>query len=155
ALDLDTAESRAVFEGDDIKTIEAASRGRAKDLIEDFMIATNCANARFLKKNGYASLRRVVRSPKRWPRIASIAQQRGYHLPADPDPIALEKFLRTERGRNPAGFADLSLIVVKLLGAGEYAVERADETPIGHFGLAVKDYTHSTAPNRRFPDMVT
>lgn len=155
ALDLETSEARTVFEGDDIKSIEAAVRGRAKELIEDFMIAANTANARFLKRRGYASIRRVVREPRRWPRIVDVAKERGYRLPADPDPVALEKFLRAARKREPETFADLSLVIVKLLGAGQYAVEPPEGEPIGHFGLAVKDYAHSTAPNRRYPDVIT
>jgi exoribonuclease-2 len=155
ALDLESIESRPIFEGDRVKSMEAAARGRAKELIEDFMIAANSANARFLQRRGYGSIRRIVRAPKRWPRIVEVAQEHGVSLPPEPDPRALEKFLRSQRQKEPERFADLSLVIVKLLGAGQYALSPAHGESEGHFGLAVKDYAHSTAPNRRFPDLVT
>jgi exoribonuclease-2 len=124
-------------------------------LIEDFMIAANGVTARFLEKHGFSSIRRVVRSPERWDRIEKIASDLGDKLPADPDAGALEAFLLRRKKLDPTRFPDLSLAVVKAMGAGEYVLERPGEDPIGHFGLAVKDYAHSTAPNRRYPDMIT
>jgi len=155
ALDLDTIQARPVFDGEQLLTLEQESRNRAKELIEDFMIAANGAVARFLEARKYASLRRVVRIPKRWDRIVDLASESGYHLPGEPDSKALSKFLAERRAADPVTFPDLSLSVIKLLGAGEYVVETPGQEPPGHFGLAVRDYTHSTAPNRRFPDLVT
>jgi exoribonuclease II len=128
---------------------------RARQLIEELMIATNGCNAHFLAKAGGVGLRRVVRSPQRWQRIVEVARDKGSQLPAQPDGQALENFLARERRRDPLRFPDLSLVIIKLMGRGEYVVERPDGPPIGHFGLAVQDYTHSTAPNRRYPDLVT
>ena len=119
------------------------------------MIAANGATARFLAGKGYASLRRVVRSPERWQRIVDVAKEQGETLPPEPDSKALEEFLARRRKADPLRFPDLSLVIVKLMGAGEYVVEKPGQAPVGHFGLAVRDYTHSTAPNRRFPDLVT
>jgi exoribonuclease-2 len=128
---------------------------RARNLIEDFMIAANSATARFLETKGFPSIRRVVRSPERWDRLEALASGYGATLPPDPDSRALAGFLATRRAADPLRFPDLSLAVIKLLGAGEYVVDRPHQEGDGHFGLAVKDYTHSTAPNRRFPDLVT
>ncbi len=155
ALDLETIEARPVFKGDVIVDLRAEARNNAKNLIEDFMIAANGVTARFLASKKLPSLRRVVRSPERWDRIEAIASSLGDHLPPDPDAKALEEFLVRRRKADPLRFPDLSLAIVKAMGAGEYVVERLGETPIGHFGLAVRDYTHSTAPNRRFPDLIT
>ncbi|HEY0780878.1 MAG TPA: RNB domain-containing ribonuclease [Thermoanaerobaculia bacterium] len=155
ALGLQTIEARPVFEQDQVTGLEAETRNRAKDLIEDFMIAANGSTARFLASRGLPSLRRVVREPKRWPRIVELAAALGESLPGDPDAPALEKFLERRRRADPLRFPDLSLSVIKLLGAGEYVVDHPGQTPPGHFGLAVRDYTHSTAPNRRFPDLIT
>jgi len=155
ALDLDTIQSRPVFDGEQILDLERESRNRAKEIIEDFMIAANGVVARFLEARRYPSLRRVVRKPKRWGRIVSLAADFGYHLPGEPDSIGLSKFLAKRRAADPVAFPDLSLSVIKLLGAGEYVVELPGQEPPGHFGLAVRDYTHSTAPNRRFPDLIT
>jgi exoribonuclease-2 len=154
ALDLQTLEARPVFVGDKIKDLQADERNRAKEIIEDFMIATNGVTARFLHGKKVASLRRMVRSPKRWERIVEIAQH-NFKLPAQPDSKSLEGFLAAQKAADPLRFPDLSLAVIKLLGPGEYVVEAPDEATPGHFGLAVKDYTHSTAPNRRFPDLIT
>src|SRR5439155_7233284 len=121
----------------------------------DFMIAANGVTARFLEAHKVPSLRRVVRSPERWDRIEAIAAELGDSLPPDPDAVALSQFLVRRRKADPLRFPDLSLAIVKAMGAGEYVVEQPGQTPIGHFGLAVKDYTHSTAPNRRFPDLIT
>jgi VacB/RNase II family 3'-5' exoribonuclease len=155
ALDLETIEARPVFEGDEIKDLKAEKKNRAKEIIEDFMIAANGVTARYLASKKFTSLRRVVRIPKRWDRIIELAAERGSTLPRDPDSKALNQFLVSAKADDPIHFPDLSLSVIKLLGPGEYLVEFPDEEAPGHFGLAVKDYAHSTAPNRRFPDMIT
>ncbi len=155
ALDLETIEARAVFEGDVLTDLEADTKNRAKDIIEDFMIAANGVTARYLAAKHLPSLRRVVRVPKRWDRIVELAAERGAKLPKDPDAKALDLFLASARAADPLRFPDLSLSVIKLLGAGEYVLELPGAGVAGHFGLAVKDYTHSTAPNRRFPDVIT
>ena len=155
ALDLQTVEARPVFDAGAISDLRPEERNRAKDLIEDLMVAANGATARFLAARGLPSLRRVVRTPKRWERIAEVAAHFGDALPAQPDARALAAFLARRRAADPLRFPDLSLTVIKLLGAGEYVVERPGQDAPGHFGLAVKDYTHATAPNRRFPDLVT
>jgi exoribonuclease-2 len=155
ALDLETIEARPVFEGDEIKDLEADKRNCAKDIIEDFMITANGVTARYLAAKKLPSLRRVVRTPKRWDRIVELALERGYTLPNEPDSKELDKFLISAKSADPLRFPDLSLSVIKLLGAGEYVVELPGGSSAGHFGLAVKDYAHSTAPNRRYPDLIT
>ena len=155
ALDLETIEARAVLRGEEVVDLRQEARNNARNLIEDFMIAANGVTARFLASKNLASLRRVVRSPERWDRIEAIASNLGDRLPPDPDARALEEFLLRRKKADPLRFPDLSLDIVKAMGAGEYVVELPGQTPIGHFGLAVRDYTHSTAPNRRFPDMIT
>jgi exoribonuclease-2 len=155
ALELQTIEARPVFDPDGLRDLAVEEANRAKELIEDFMIAANGVVARFLEAKRTPSLRRVVRTPKRWDRIVELAAQHGERLPSAPDPLALAQFLTARRAADPLRFPDLSLAVVKLLGAGEYVVEKPGDDPPGHFGLAVKDYTHSTAPNRRFPDLIT
>ncbi len=155
ALSLETIEARPLFDGDQIRDLKVEEKNRAKDIIEDFMIAANGVTARYLASKQFPSIRRVVRTPKRWDRIVEIAAEHGVKLPENPDSKALEEFLTKERTADPLRFPDLSLAVVKLLGAGEYIAELPGSTPPGHFGLAVKDYTHSTAPNRRFTDLIT
>jgi len=155
ALDLETIEARPVFSDGRVVDLTAEARNNAKNLIEDFMIAANGVTARYLKSKGFPSVRRVVRSPERWDRIEAIAEELGERLPHDPDPVALEQFLVRRRKADPLRFPDLSLAVVKAMGAGEYVLEEPGQTSIGHFGLAVRDYAHSTAPNRRFPDLIT
>ena len=155
ALELETLAPKAVFEGETIVALRQERHNRARRLIEDFMIAANGVTARYLEKKKVPSLRRVVRSPERWQRIVEVAEEQGEHLPPEPDSKALSDFLVKRRKADPDRFPDLSLVVVKLMGAGEYVVERPGTPAAGHFGLAVKDYTHSTAPNRRFPDLVT
>ena len=155
ALDLETIEPRAVFDDDAIVDLRVQEKNRARQLIEDFMIAANGVTARYLAGKGFTALRRVVRSPERWQRIVAVAAETGDRLPSEPDSAALEAFLVKRRKADPLRFPDLSLVIVKLMGAGEYVVERPGETPIGHFGLAVRDYAHSTAPNRRYPDLIT
>jgi len=155
ALDLETIEARPVFDGDELKDLAAETRNRAKDIIEDFMIAANGVAARYLVSKKFPSLRRVVRTPKRWDRIVELATERGSTLPKEPDAKALEQFLVSAKAADPLRFPDLSLSVVKLLGAGEYVVQLPGGSVAGHFGLAVKDYAHSTAPNRRYPDLIT
>jgi exoribonuclease-2 len=155
ALDLETIEARAVFAGEEIRDLEQPLKNRARELIEDLMIATNGATARFLDGRGLPSLRRVLRSPERWARIADFARELGTELPDEPDSAALEAFLLQRKEVDPLRFPDLSLTIVKLMGSGEYAVDVPGAEPIGHFGLAVRDYTHSTAPNRRYPDVIT
>ena len=155
SLELETFQPRAVFEGEQVVGIEQQVHNRARQLIEEVMIATNGCTARYLAGRGGASLRRVVRSPERWLRIVALAKDYGEALPSEPDSKALEAFLAKRHKADPLRFPDLSLVVVKLMGSGEYVVEAPGEAPIGHFGLAVRDYTHSTAPNRRFPDLIT
>ena len=155
ALDLETIEPRAVFADDTIVDLSVQEKNRARQLIEDFMIAANGVTARFLAAKKFAALRRVVRSPERWQKIVAVAAEHRERLPAEPDARALEAFLLKQMKSDPVRFPDLSLVIVKLMGAGEYVVEQPGETPIGHFGLAVRDYTHSTAPNRRYPDLLT
>jgi exoribonuclease-2 len=155
ALNFETLEARPVFENDELKTLEVETRNRAKELIEDFMIAANGVTARFLAAKKLPSLRRVVRIPKRWDRIVELALSLGTTLPQTPDSKALDMFLQAAKAKDPLTFPDLSLSVIKLLGPGEYMVELPGEVSPGHFGLAVKDYAHSTAPNRRFPDLIT
>lgn len=155
ALDLETIEARPVFEGDEVKDLEVDRRNRAKDIIEDFMIAANGITARYLASKKLPSLRRVVRTPKRWDRIVELASELKFELPQQPDSKALDQFLLSAKAADPLRFPDLSLSVIKLLGAGEYVVELPGDDSAGHFGLAVKDYAHSTAPNRRYPDLIT
>jgi exoribonuclease-2 len=155
ALDLETIEARPVFDGDELKDLAAETRNRAKDIVEDFMIAANGVTARYLASQKFPSLRRVVRIPKRWDRIIELAAERGATLPKEPDSKALDQFLVAAKAADPLRFPDLSLSVIKLLGAGEYVVELPGGSVAGHFGLAVKDYAHSTAPNRRYPDLIT
>lgn len=155
ALDLRTLEPRAIVSDDQILGLEQDATNCARELIEDFMIGANGVSARFLERSRLPSLRRVVRSPKRWDRIVEVAAAHGETLPAEPSAAALAKFLRKQRLADPLRFPDLSLTVVKLLGRGEYVAEMPGQKPPGHFGLAVRDYTHSTAPNRRYPDLIT
>jgi VacB/RNase II family 3'-5' exoribonuclease len=155
ALSFETIQAKPLFEGDELRDLQEERRNCAKDLIEDFMIAANGATARYLESKQFPSLRRVVRSPKRWERIVEIADEHGFSLPVDPDSGALEEFLTKEKLAEPLKFPDLSLSIIKLMGPGEYVAELpGGETP-GHFGLAVRDYTHSTAPNRRYPDLIS
>ena len=155
ALSLETIEARPVFDGDQLNVLEIAEKNRAKELIEVFMIAANGVTARYLSARKFSSIRRVVRAPKRWERIVEIAAEHEFKLPEFPDSKALEQFLVQQRAADPMRFPDLSLAVIKLLGAGEYVAEAPGANSAGHFGLSVKDYSHSTAPNRRYPDLLT
>ena len=156
ALDLDTVAVTPVARDGVVESLQVDRKNRARDLIEDFMIAANGVVARFLTAAGRSAIRRVVREPRRWDRIADIASSYGMRLPAEPDGKALSDFLAARRAADPLRFPDLSLSVVKLLGPGAYVLDRpgpADD--VGHFGLSAPDYTHATAPNRRYADLVT
>ena len=155
ALEFVTIQSRTVFSGDQVVDVEQQQPNRARQLIEELMLATNGVTARFLAAKGYSALCRVVRSPERWLKIVEVAKDLGEVLPVEPDSKALEVFLRKRREADPLRFPDLSLVVVKLMGAGEYALQLAGAATVGHFGLAVREYSHSTAPNRRFADLIT
>jgi exoribonuclease-2 len=155
ALSLETIEPRAVFEGEVLTALRVEQKNRAKELIEDFMVAANQATASYLKGKGVPSFRRILRSPERWQRIIEVAARWGEHLPPEPDARALEVFLVTRRRADLLRFPDLSLAIVKLIGKGEYVLDQSKDGAPEHFGLAVKGYTHSTAPNRRFPDLIT
>ena len=155
SLELETFQPRAVFDGEQVVDIRQQEQNRGRQLIEEVMIATNGCTARFLAARKGASLRRVVRSPERWLRIVAVAKDYGESLPSEPDAKALEVFLAKRHKADPLRFPDLSLVIVKLMGRGEYVLEVPGAAPIGHFGLAVRDYTHSTAPNRRYPDLIT
>jgi ribonuclease R len=155
ALTLETVHALPVFAGETISDLRSEGKNRAKDIITGFMLAANGVTARWLSARQSPSIRRVVRTPERWDRIVQLAAERGSTLPAGPDPRALEEFLTAAKAADPLHFPDLSLAVVKLLGAGEYTAEAPGDPAPGHFGLAVKDYGHSTAPNRRYTDLVT
>lgn len=155
ALNIDTIETSPVLTDGQVTGITVAHRNRATGLIEDFMIAANEVVARTFLNKGVTSIRRVVKTPKRWDRIVEVAAELGDKLPSEPDSKALNDFLIKRRAVDPVHSVDLSTAIVKLLGPGEYVVQRPDETEQGHFGLAVRDYSHSTAPNRRYADLVT
>jgi VacB/RNase II family 3'-5' exoribonuclease len=151
ALQFQTLEVRPAFDGDTVTELYVETPNRARSLIENLMVAANGIVARFLEARGFPSIRRVVRSPERWDRIVET----GDHLPSRPDAAALSAFLLARREADPLRFPDLSLTIIRLLGSGEYVVDPPGAEAPGHFGLAVKDYTHSTAPNRRYPDLLT
>ncbi|HTB98764.1 MAG TPA: RNB domain-containing ribonuclease [Terracidiphilus sp.] len=155
ALDLETIETRPLMQADLAVDIVSLDKNRATSLIEEFMVAANGVIAKTFEGAGVASIRRIVRTPKRWDRIVELAAGMGTTLPAQPDSKALNDFLLAQKQKDPDHFPDLSLSVVKLMGPGEYVLVKPNEPSPGHFGLAVQDYTHSTAPNRRFPDVVT
>ena len=167
ALQFDTFEPRAEVQGEQVVAIRQREHNRARQLIEEFMVATNICTAQFLERHGGLAMRRVVRSPERWSRVVDVAKKYGESLPAEPDSKALEAFLERRRKADPLRFPDLSLTIVQLMGAGEYVIEDAHAgVPVdhsktvavedyGHFGLAIRDYAHSTAPNRRYPDLIS
>src|ERR1700682_4269048 len=155
ALNIETIEVRPVVLNDKVVDVVKQEKNRATELIEDFMIAANEVVARMLEANKVSSIRRVVKTPERWGRIVELAAKQDERLPAEPDSKALNEFLIKRKAADPDHFADLSLAVIKLMGPGEYVLERPGDPEQGHFGLAVQDYTHSTAPNRRFADLVT
>jgi exoribonuclease II len=155
ALSLSTREARPVFTAGTLTDMQPDEGNRAKEMIASFMIAANGVVARYLDAKGFPSLRRLLREPARWDRIMVIAAALGDTLPAKPNALALAEFLTRRRSAEPEKFADLSLAIVKLLGSGEYMMTRPGHPVIGHFGLAVSDYTHTTAPNRRYPDLIT
>jgi VacB/RNase II family 3'-5' exoribonuclease len=155
ALNLDRVEAEAVISDGQVQGINTRKQNRASELIENFMVAANMVMARTLMNAGVSSIRRVVRTPERWPRIVDLAARYGDTLPAAPDAAALNAFLQKRKAADPIHFADVSLAVVKLMGPGEYVSSRPGAEQQGHFALAAHDYTHSTAPNRRFADTVT
>jgi VacB/RNase II family 3'-5' exoribonuclease len=155
ALDLETIEAQPVFSAGALSDLVPDQPNRAKQLIEEFMVAANGVAAQFLSARGFSALRRVLREPKRWDRIVALAAAQGEKLPAEPSAPALNAFLAKRRQSAPDLYPDLSLSVIKLLGSGEYVLDKPGQAITGHFGLAVVDYTHSTAPNRRFPDLIT
>jgi exoribonuclease-2 len=155
ALNIETIETRPVLVHDQVLDIVEQQKNLATPLLENFMIAANGVVARLFEERKLSSIRRVVQVPKRWDRIVELANQQGGHLPTVPDSKALNDFLIARKSADPDHFADLSLAVIKLMGPGEYVLEKAGAPEQGHFGLAVQDYTHSTAPNRRFADLVT
>jgi VacB/RNase II family 3'-5' exoribonuclease len=155
ALDFETIEAKAEVINGEVVAVTRRKQTRAHRIIEDFMIAANGINARYLQRRKMSTIRRVVRSPERWERIVALAEEHRHKLPQEPDPGALEEFLLIQKKKDPVTFPDLSLSIIKLMGRGEYVAQKAGSEPAGHFGLAVRDYTHSTAPNRRYPDLVT
>jgi exoribonuclease-2 len=155
ALEFETSEVRAVFDGDTLHDVTPERPNRAKSIIENLMVAANGVVAVFLDGRGFPSLRRVVKSPERWGRIRGVATDVGDALPDQPDSVALSEFLRRRKQADPETFADLSMTIIRLLGSGEYVVDPPGAEPPGHFGLAVRNYSHSTAPNRRYPDLIT
>jgi exoribonuclease-2 len=155
ALDFNRVEADPVVIDGKVQAIQAVEHNRASSLIENFMIAANETMAVTLRASGRSSIRRVVRSPERWSRIVDLVASKGMKLPPQPDSGALNVFLQSQRAADPVHYPDLSLAIIKLMGPGEYVLSRGDDPdPPGHFGLAALDYTHSTAPNRRFADLV-
>jgi exoribonuclease-2 len=155
ALDIEIIEPEVVLSDGRVVDLRQTRQNRAQQLIEDFMIAANGVSSQFLEKHGWPALRRVVRAPERWDRIQKVAEGFAEQLPVEPDPQALAAFLARRRQADPLRFPDLSLTIVKLMGTGEYVVKLPGQDSPGHFGLAVREYSHATAPNRRFPDLVT
>ncbi len=155
ALSLETIEAQPIVQQEEVIEIKERRANRATEIIENFMIAANEVTTRYLDERGFLTFRRVVRVPKNWERIVLLAKDLGFTLPLIPESIALEEFLQHQRQTDPVTFPDISLAVVKLLGKGEYVVNIPGQAPVGHFGLAVKNYSHSTAPNRRYPDLIT
>jgi len=155
ALELETLQPRPVTQDGVVVDLVVETKNPAGELIEDFMVATNGIVARYLTDQGFPTLRRVVKVPERWDRIVQVAGDSGEKLPPEPDSKALAEFLSRQKKKDPLRFPDLSLTIVKLLGRGEYVPDFPGQTPQGHFGLAVRDYSHSTAPNRRYPDIIT
>ncbi len=155
ALNIDRVEAEAVVTNGQVEGINTRQKNRASELIENFMVAANGVMARTLSAAGVSSIRRIVKTPERWPRIVELAARCGETLPEQPDSGALNAFLEKQKAKDAVHYADLSLAVVKLMGPGEYVLARAGDATQGHFALAAHDYTHSTAPNRRFADTVT
>lgn len=155
SLTFDTAKAVPVVEEGNIVGLKAEETNRANELIENFMIAANVAVAKTLEANGLPTLRRVVREPKRWDKIVSIAKELGFTLPLDPEPSSLQKFLLEQKAKSPDSFPDLSLSIIKLVGRGEYVASFPNQAAPGHFDLAVNEYAHTTAPNRRYPDLIS
>ena len=155
ALEFHKSEADPVVVDGRVIDVQEAIQNRAMNLIEDLMVAANGVMARALRTGGRSGLQRVVRVPVRWDRIVALAEQNGTTLPATPDSVALNNFLEDRRLHDEIHYPDLAVAVIKLMGPGEYMLMRPDDDPTGHFGLAARDYTHSTAPNRRFPDLVT
>ncbi|MBT9585936.1 RNB domain-containing ribonuclease [bacterium] len=155
SLELESLEARAQIDQDRVVRILPQLRNHATELIENLMVASNGCASRFLNSQGYPSLQRVVRQPKFWDEIVALAADKGWDLPPAPDSGGLARFLDSQRHQDALHFPDLSLSILKLLGRGEYVVELPGQPPIGHFGLAVRDYSHATAPNRRYPDLIT
>jgi VacB/RNase II family 3'-5' exoribonuclease len=155
ALEFETTDVQPLFDGDALRDLQPEAANRASALIENLMIAANGVVARFLDSRGFPSIRRVVRAPARWDRIVALAAETGDRLPPAPDSLALSAYLSRRKAANPAAFPDLSHTIIRLLGPGEYVVDPPGGDAPGHFGLAVRDYTHSTAPNRRYPDLLT
>ncbi len=155
ALDFDRVEAEPILSNGEVTGIKDRQQNRASDLIEDFMIGVNEVMAQTLTRLGVSGIRRVVKSPERWPRLVELAARYGTKLPAEPDSAALAAFLQQQKEKDAVHYPDLSLAVIKLMGPGEYVLSRPGDASAGHFGLAAHDYTHSTAPNRRFADLVT
>ena len=155
ALEFHKSEADPVVVDGRVISVTEATQNRAMNLIEDLMVAANGVMARALRKGGRSGLQRVVKTPVRWDRIVTLAAEHGATLPAAPDSVALNNFLEAQRASDSIHYPDLAVAVIKLMGPGEYMLMRPDDDPTGHFGLAARDYTHSTAPNRRFPDLVT
>ena len=155
ALNIDRVEAEAIVTDGQVEDIHTRQKNRASELIENFMVAANGVMARTLSAAGVSSIRRIVKTPERWPRIVELAARCGETLPAQPDSGALNAFLEKQKAKDAVHYADLSLAVVKLMGPGEYVLAKAGDASQGHFALAAHDYTHSTAPNRRFADTVT
>ena len=155
ALNIDRVEAEAIVIGGEVQGINTRKKNRATEVIENFMVAANSVMAKTLAAANVSLIRRIVRTPERWPRIVALAKSCGEALPAEPDSGALNAFLQKRKLADPVHYTDLSLAVIKLMGPGEYVLTKPGAPPLGHFALAAHDYTHSTAPNRRFADTVT